>query len=329
MKKLILLLLVFPFCLSAQKTFYEKLEENGADAEYRCYNNIYKNDKGVQTVSNFSAVYKIKITKEADGLPTGIDIFRKQKDGSWEEEVTNGVREYIKDEGAMNYPMVAMLKKSYRGDRFVAVGDYVFRVNVKDDNITPYDFDNVYILVKEKTDPATNEDGSKKKLSMKEKLAAAKNKLLAEPDDDPLYERKMEEDFDQIIKDYLVAMKAKQASYTPTAKEKADAERLSKMYSLHAADVKAYNDSIFATPEYQAALKASKEIKLKTRSSVMYAFVKFDNGSISRSIKVTYGDVSHLSCSDGMLYYNDAPVFTGAKQWGTLKGNCDRTITIP
>ncbi len=328
MKKLILLFLLFPFCLSAQKTFYEALETNGADAEYRNYSNIYKNDKGVQIGSQFSGVYKFEIIKEQDGLPVGFNSSGKNDDGSWREAKVI-IHEKNRDDGAVGYPNVRCLKHGIRGGNYIALGDYIFSAKIKSDGVTVIEFNDIYVKVKPKGVATKNADGSKKKLSLKEKLALAKNKVLAEPDNDIYYERKFEEDFDKIVEEYLTAMKAKEASYKPTAKEKADAERLKSMEKDYAKYIKSYNDSIFATPEYQAALKASKEIKLKTRSSVMYAFVKFDNGSISRSIKVTYGDISHLSCSDGMLYYNDAPVFTGAKKWGTLKGKCDRTVTIP
>jgi hypothetical protein len=274
MKKLILILLLFPFCLLAQTSLYEGLEANGTDAKYQEYYSVYKNDKGEQMIGGKRYQINIEVSKMGN-LPVGF-IGKKIEDG----KNLFALNEERSGTESVGYPMVRAFD-SGRAESYVLVGDCLFELKgLKEDGVTFSEIEAVYIKIEEKEKPT---DGNKKKMSFKEKLAAAKNKLVEASSNSSDFKKKVDEDYKEMVSDYLKSMKAKFDAHTLTAKEKQEIATLKKLEVDHAAHIKHVNDSVWRTPEYQRILANQKRAKNASSggNSSSSTTKKSDSGSAS------------------------------------------------
>jgi hypothetical protein len=170
------------------------LEANGANVKYQEYYSVYKNDKGEQMIGGKRYQITIEISKIGD-VPVGM-IGKKVEDG----KNLFAVNEERSGTESVGYPMVRAFD-SGRAESFVLVGDHLFELKgLKDDGVTFSKIESVYIKIQEKEKPA--DDGKKKKMSFKEKLAAAKDKLVEASSNSSDFKKKVDEDYNQMVNDY-------------------------------------------------------------------------------------------------------------------------------
>jgi len=179
------------------------------------------------------------------------------------------------------YPYEAFMKHKYDKDGFVAIGDYVFILdNIYKDGISFRGIKHLYIKKGAATTKA--EGGKKKKLSFKEKLKALKNNKNS-GGTSPALKALQSQNLNKLITDYLVAMKAKQDARS--AKELQGDRNIKAAKSKGAEDIKKYNDSIKATPEYQDLQRRIRQNEANYQASQKKTVVTIKNNS-SRDIYV-------------------------------------------
>lgn len=261
MKAKLFLSLVFGLMItsiSAQKSFFETLEAHGTDAKYQLHGELYENSEGKKVLGvqseNFHGLIKYNVHPE--GFKAGITLLRYSEKSN----DTIGLEGYNPlDDGSVKlhgYPNTSML---YDGDYrrgFVAIDNALYHLGgVSDDKTDFTEIRRVVLL----DGSATSNDASKKKkkgkLWKKLKSAAINATALTDPMITPEYKALMKNDPEQIVRDYLKAMKAKQDAYTLTAE---DNRKLASVYQAaldHAAYVKKYNKDYWASEEGQRILR--------------------------------------------------------------------------
>ncbi|WP_452218540.1 hypothetical protein [Lacinutrix undariae] len=160
---------------------------------------------------------------------------------------------------ASGYPYESILKHKYLKNGFVSMGDYVFLLSgISEDGTSFEGIEKIYIK-KGAAKPAKEEEAEKveapkkKKMSFKERIMALKTKATGVANSNGGIKIK---DLRKNITAYLVAMKAKQDART-SAELKGDKNIISAR-ERGDADIKKYNDSIKATPEYKKTMAFHK-----------------------------------------------------------------------
>ena len=161
---------------------------------------------------------------------------------------------------ASGYPYESILKHKYKKTGFVSIGDYVLLLSgISDDGTSFEGIEKIYIKKgaatpsKEAAEAEKVEKPKKKKMSFKERIMALKTKATGVVNSNKGVKIK---DLRKNIIAYLVAMKAKQDART-SAELKGDKNIISAR-ERGDADIKKYNDSIKATPEYKKTMAFHK-----------------------------------------------------------------------
>jgi hypothetical protein len=238
----------------AQNSFFETLDKNGKDAIYQEYYSVGNDDKGKPMVSGKRYEVTLKPVFFKD-INAGFDMV-KLKDG----KNLNGFDVTRDDyQQIIGYPNVSYLIHTYKKSGFVAIEDYIFKLNrISDDGLSFKSIEAIYIR-KGSEDAASS--GKKKKKNKRggffKKLGNAALKVATNVDlskvekRTPEAKKAMSIDLIQLVKDYLKSMKDEQNSYSLTSKDKQDIEILKQSVKSHKEDIKRKNDSIWRTPEYQ------------------------------------------------------------------------------
>ncbi|MFT5916172.1 MAG: hypothetical protein ACI81T_002676 [Bacteroidia bacterium] len=267
MKKTIILfvfVLLTNFSLSAQKSLYEALEAHEEGTKFQEYWSVSENSnkEGESFTDGKRYVVTIKMEKLPSGTPCGFSLIKEEKKSS------AGGADVLGDYNRhISYPVKA-IRHGYTGKGYVAIGDYIFGLDgISKDGVSFKRISSIFI----KIGGEKSEGGVKKKLSLKEKLKAAKEKLTYAYG--PEHKKACQTDLKKLIGDYLTEMKSKEDAHTLTAKEKATIAEVKFARENKDASIKAYNDSIKATPEYQKMLsdrkwrKGNINVEVKNRSS--------------------------------------------------------------
>lgn len=250
--------------VSAQKSFFEALEAHGPDAKYQLHGGVYVNSEGKQVLrpqsEGFHGLVTYKVHPE-EGSKVGIALLRyseKSKD-------TIGLEGYnpLKDGSVKlhGYPNTSMLHDSDYRRGFVAIDNAIYHLGGVSDDKT--DFKEIRSITLLEGSANSKADGKKKKkgkLWGKLKKAAVNASGLVDPMITPEYKALMKNDPEQIVRDYLKAMKVKQDAYTLTAE---DNRKLASIYQAakdHAAYVKNYNKEYWESPEGQRILRNSANV---------------------------------------------------------------------
>jgi hypothetical protein len=304
----------------------------GANAQSSLFNNISTTDQ----YHRFSTVQD----EDGDGIYkiAGRDLIVKFNTKSlstgegyrWEAEVAEGdskgkiIESMDAVQGystCIGYPYESVMKNRPSKEGLIAIGDYVFIVyNMSNDRTSFEGINDVFIKIKEgvKKEEVKKEEttkGKKKKKSMKDRLKALKelkNKLTS-IDYGAAHKELESKNLDKFITDYLVAMKSKQNGRTSAEKRKDGNLEVAK--KKDAAEIKAYNDKIKASPKYKkmkAHQKRMEEmdkgnnaksvtIENKTGKDIYVYREGFRNGTLIRSNSST-----KLNCSYNYTYKFDS-----------------------
>ncbi|WP_452232301.1 hypothetical protein [Lacinutrix sp. MEBiC02595] len=216
--------------------------------------------------------YKIEVVIEEEGNNKGVVQHRY-----------NAVDNYYLASG---YPFESVLKHKYKKDGFVSIGDYVLLLaGISDDNTSFKGIEKIYIKKGTATPSKEAEkvqEPKKKKMSFKEKMKALKSKAGGISSGNSGIKIK---DLRKNITDYLVAMKAKQDART-SAELKGD-KNIIAARDRGDADLKKYNDSIKATPEYKRTMafhkkRAGEKVTIRNETGrIIYVFEKGDDRTFS------------------------------------------------
>lgn len=204
------------------------------------------------------------------------------------------------------FPYESFIRHRPTKQAFVAIGDYVFLLyKMSESGVSYGGISSVFI----KIDPSQSNvasNGKKKKSSFKEKMRAFKNARSSKPSYGEAHKALQSQNLDKLITDYLVAMKAKQDTRTTTEKRKDNNIITAK--NRGDKDIKRYNDSVKATPEYkdlQSRIKLNEkngrearmrnDVTLKNNSSSTIYVAK--SGSSNKGTEIRPGGTAQWSCS--------------------------------
>lgn len=338
MKKLNILFafLISTVCL-AQNSLFTNISTKD---QYQEYYGVYDKDKdGLYEIGGKR--YIVKFTTAF--LPTGEGYSIKAivDEGNDKGHVQASQNVVDDDYSCSGYPYEAYFKHKYTKKGFVSIGDYVFIIkNISNDGTSFSGIENVYI--KKGTTIPKNNDGKKKKISLKERLKAFKeNGIGGGPS--PALKALQSQNLDKMITDYLVAMKAKQNARSVKALQ--GDKNVKNAKSKGVEDIKRYNDSIKATPEYkdlqrrkaqnEANYRASKTRNTVTlRNNTGHIIYVGKSGSRNPGTKINSGSTASWNCdTDAYLQVitksggSNAYSSTNKRVYSSNSG-CGSTITI-
>lgn len=223
------------------------------------------------------------------------------------------------------YPYESFIRHRPTKQAFIAIGDYIFLLyKMSESGVSYGGISQVFIKVDKNKNETTNtgkKKKTKKKGSFMSKLRALKNASSNNPTYGKAHEALQSKNLDKLITDYLVAMKAKQDARTATEKRKDNNIKIAKNRGEE--DIKRYNDSVKATPEYKdlqrrkklnednyQAAKAQNYVTLKNNTSGTIYVAK--SNSSNRGTEIRSGSTATWNCDQ------DAYVQKSTKSGGSI-----------
>ncbi|WP_452230008.1 hypothetical protein [Lacinutrix sp. MEBiC02404] len=282
MKKTILAvaLLLVAIITQAQNSLFTNISTTD---QYQEYWTVYdENGDGVYTVTDkrFPVSFQTEYLATGEGYKIEVVIEEEGNNKGNVQHRYNAIDNYYLASG---YPYETILKHKYKKDGFVSIGDYVILLaGISDDNTSFEGIDKIYIKEGAGTASKTTEgeeEPKKKKKSFLDKVKAKANNVSSG------YKVIKIEDLNVMITDYLVAMKAKQDART-SAELKGD-KNIIAARDRGEADLKKYNDSIKATPEYKRTMafhkkRAGEKVTIRNETGrIIYVFEKGDDRTFS------------------------------------------------
>lgn len=346
--KLILLLVLFATVTFAQQSFFETLEAHGNDAKYLNFGQVYVNDDGKQQTSN-GAPRDCQINiLQFNQLPTGLEVLttfkgEKPKRTNWYDAAKEKVIEFV------GFPNTSMVYHGGYNRGYVAIGNYVFFLErIHSNKLDFEEISRAYVLVGSSANQNADKPKKKKKKfgaflkKVKDAATSGNSDPRYSQPKGPEYDALMSQDVKQMIKDYLVKMKAKQDAYTLTATDKANLATIKNAGKDYDKMVKDKNDAYWRSPEGQAVLRnrrnakgyASKNevtIKNNTNNTIYIA----SSGSRNQGTEITPGQSVSWSCSRDAYFQNKLKKDTNTSYYETTSrkaysanSNCGGTKTI-
>ncbi|MCO7186502.1 hypothetical protein HER15_07345 [Tenacibaculum mesophilum] len=334
MKKIFLLsvLTLLTITIQAQQTLFEALENNGDGATYQGFGGLVAKGDGTYNFNTDYLPVKIELERTPSGIPVGFEarFISENKRAFRETELS--------DYGTIdNYVYPMSIKHGYTKKGYMVIDDLLFELRKIYDGSAPRmeNVTSVYVLVKDRK--ATAKTPKKKKggfLSrMKAKIKSARNSSVPSS---PTYKYLTSLNLDKKFNDYVVAMKKKQA-IPLTAKDKAKIGAIKKAKKMDADEIKRYNDSIRATPEYkklkehQARMKAMDEGNALTTVTFINRTGKdiyvFKAGS-KNSTTIRANSSSKFNCSYSYSYkFNPNSGGSGLQLYNANSG-CERSVIV-
>lgn len=237
----------------AQQSFFETLDAHGPDAKYQVYGDLYENDKG-EPAAQFADGYQNIIERHSlQNLSSGITVTKVLENNKTAlSENYNGTQ--ISAIKFVGYPNTSVLHHTGYNRGFVAFDNYVFFLHGLSDDLT--NFREIrYFMILDGSAKASDGKQKKKGKFWSQLKDAALNKRPTGEGTSPEYKQLMAKNPEQLVRDYLKKMKAKQASYTLTAQDKANLDILYNGAKAHDAMVKSKNDAYWKSEEGQRVLR--------------------------------------------------------------------------
>ncbi|MDO6598419.1 hypothetical protein Q4512_15985 [Oceanihabitans sp. 2_MG-2023] len=305
MKKIIfsVVLLLVATITKAQKNFYEAMEANGESAIYEGFADQSANGDGTYNFTRGKPAISLKVTRLVTGQPVGFVATPVDKgvSGFSQTELSNYVR-------VDSYPNVLYIKHKYTKDAYMMTDDILFVVSNTSDSDVPK-LANVkafYVLVKERGETVTKEGAGKKK---KGGFMARMKAKVEGVGQSPTFKYIKRVNIEKVFNDYVTAMKAKQANPL-TTKDKMEIAKIRRAREAGDEEIKRYNDSIKATPEYA---------KLKTHQARME---QMDNNNARNLITI-----NNKTGRDIYIYQNGSRNGTRINANSSTKVTCNSNYT--
>ncbi|WP_452597953.1 hypothetical protein [Pontimicrobium sp. MEBiC01747] len=336
MKKVLLLniCILFAITLQAQKSFFEALEANGENVIYEGFAGISPNGGGTCKFARSLPKVNISIQRIGTGIPVGFVGKPVSKD--WGEIGETELSDY----GRMDsYPHTMYMKHTHTKEGYVIIDDIIFVLDKIPDEGLPSvnDITKIYVLVK--NDKTTT--NKKKKGGLLRKMKQKFKSAGLSPTHKYLKSVNLVEKFTNYVK----AMQAKQNAYTLTVKDKNDIAKIKAARNAGDAEIKRYNDSIKATPEYKDLQRRIKQNEQNYQSAKARNKVTLQNntgntiyigksGSRNRGTKIESGSTATWSC-DVDAYLQTETKSGGSYNYSTTNNKvysansgCGSTIAI-
>jgi hypothetical protein len=304
---------------------------------YEKYVTVYDKDgDGIyEKISNFGKPSLVKFYTEYLSTGEGYKLKIVGQEGDNRDKVIHTSDAVEGDYLCSGYPYEAILVHKYSKDGYVSIGDYIFFISgISKDGTSFTSIDDAYIKVSKQKETSSK----KKKLSFKDIANAVKDNYTGSETPEnygPAHQKLQSENLDKLITDYLVAMKAKQDART-SAELKGD-EHLKAAQGQGAADLKAYNDSIKATPEY-AKLKAHqarmKEMENGTNKQSVTIYNKtgkdiyiYQDGA-RNGTRINVNSSAKVDCSSNYTYKFDSNSGDSGSTCYSANTRCNSSITV-
>ncbi|UNY99025.1 hypothetical protein MQE36_01430 [Zhouia spongiae] len=327
---LLMILLLLSFTIQAQQNFFEALENNGDEATYQGFGALIANGDGTYNFKTSYLPVKVTIERTPTGIPVGFEarFISEDKRAFRETELS--------DYGTIdNYIHPISIKHGYTKEGYMVIDDLLFRLKKIYDGSFP-SMENVtavYVLVKDRAAVESPKNKKKKKGSLLSRMKAKLNSTGTT--NNPTYKYLTSLNLDKKFNDYIAAMKLKQAAPL-TAKDKAKIADIKKAKTMGEEEIKRYNDSIRATPEYkklkehQARMKAMDEENAGETVTIINRTGRdiyiFKEGS-SNASRVTNSSSLKVSCSYN-YYYNYDPNSSNKSFCYSANSGCSGSITV-
>ena len=247
-KMILVVIMLFAVTITqAQKNFYQAIETNGATATYEGFAGMTAQGDGTYSFDRSAATINLTVKKIPTGQPVGFNA------KSLSEDYRSFSETEISDYGRVDsYPNVMSIKHTYTDDGYMMIDDLLFAIDNIPDNGAPkmQNITAIYVMVKDRAESSKKEETGKKK---KKKLGGLMNKVKSKLEGvgrTPTYKYISSVNIDKLFNDYVAAMKKKQASPI-TAKDRADIAQIKRTRAAGDEEIRMYNDSIKATPEYK------------------------------------------------------------------------------
>jgi hypothetical protein len=258
-------LVLFVSGAMAQKDLFTALKEFEGK-EFRMYKISGSDADGYMVSRQYednTVLFKPVLVNNRFGKTTGFELAYTNKNDNTKDysERYEGVDHYTHP--AVTY--TGLYKKTPDTDYgWLMIDSVIYRVDGLDAmDPTKIDIHYIWLPVLPKDETAkeetaqteTNEEGGKKKLSMKERLAAAKEKVANFAAGDPFIARQRNKKHGEVIINYINEMRKIQKANPYSAAIKKELEGLVADRIAYDADVKATNDAYWASEEGQAMKK--------------------------------------------------------------------------
>ena len=312
MKNIILTILLFVATITvAQNSLFKNISTTDQYTEY--YSVRDKDGDGIYEIKERRFIVKFKTDYLATG--EGYKIEAIVDEGKSKGFLVKSLDATQKGVDCIGYPYESLLSDS--DISYVAIDDYVFLLyGLKDDGVTFKSITKVFIKKDAKAPVETKKTKKKKKFSFKKtfkKLQKMRSGGIGGNYGDA-HKALQKLNLNEMITDYLVAMKAKQDGRTSAEKQQvAKNFKKGKAKVVQAkkdewAEAKRYNDSVKATPEwkdlqrrkaqnernYQGAKKKNKVTLRNNSSRDIYVGT---SGSRNPGTKIRAGGTALWDCS--------------------------------
>ena len=318
MKKTLLLLFLSAFSLSfAQTDLFTALQKFGTDTEYKVYR-MYKSGDGYE-LDSWENKIKFEIIKNKFGKPAGLKGFYAK---TGKVVVHDNLEYKVVD----HYSKPAFLRERINfKETHIVVDSIVYMLwNLEEDG-SSFTIKRIYLP---QLNSAKKEEG--KKLSVKEKMAAAKNSLKSAKAEMDYLGAIQKMDHVQKIKDYIAAMKASQPPYT--AQEKKEMAEIAEDLQRRNEEGEQKNAEFWASEQGQRILNEGKD------SDAAWVSIQNETGQrlqvitqLGTSSHISSGSSSNFKCNTN-VYYCHKDEFGNFTQRGSLLyeagSQCGGSITV-
>ncbi len=321
MKRVILSAIVLIATISAtqaQGSFYEGLAKYAGE-EFQVYLTAHEIEGKEGHYQPGKEFYKTSYTVVRMESGLAYDVTYLNEKGR-DYTLGSQIGDYYVDH--QTYP--SLLRHKYTGDGYVFIDDMLIALNdISKDGSTFESIGRISAVVKEVVPEATKEDEPKKKLTMKEKIAAAKEKMSS-AGVSPRVKGMMNLNLNEVITTYLADMKKKQAG--------ADAAQEAK----YIAEIKNADAAFLAKRQSQSRELADKMVARDAaangESGSNYTIKNNSNASVK--LITDSGSTSTLNAGSSTTFLCQTDVFycIGTSDKGGLIANgddsCGQTITL-
>ena len=332
---------LFSIATFSQQSFFKTIETHGKDAVYQRYYSVYKNDDGHQKIAGKQYKLKTEILK-LDEVSTGFKLVGATKEDKSGINTIDATKS--KSSKIIGYPNVSHLVDRISRKGFVAIDDYIFKLGgvwKEKDGVGFNSIDEIYIRI-----GATGSKTEKRK----KKFGAFMNKLKdaavnKAPEEcvSPACKKALNMDLKKYVRDYLLNMKAKQDSYTLTAKDKADIAKIEGAVDGYYKHVNKKNDAYWKSAEGQSILEnrrraegysSKNEVTLKNKTG-RTIYIARSNSSNNKGTKLSNGATTSWPCKSNAYFQVENKTSntysyksTSRKAYTGNSANCGSTKTI-
>lgn len=230
----------------AQQSLYEAAEAyNGI--EFKEYYSVTKDENGKNVFSGQRWIGTVSIAKNRFGKPVGIEVTETE---TGKKRITYSSRNDFAD----HYTMPAYTRGYGESASAIMIIDgVIFELSKTNEDMTKFKIDGVWVAKSsDEGTEETSEDG--KKMSLKEKAKAMKEKAQTAMNGGEKLSSLKETDLEQMIRDYVAAMKKIQQANPLSSEEKAEVAAMKFSNDSLTAAINAKNDAYWTSEEGQKKL---------------------------------------------------------------------------